>query len=47
VPLPDYLETGEYQLALGLFDPIHTISFSLNSATGSTPAYVLPIQVVE
>ena len=47
VPLPEYLEAGQYQLALGLFDPIHALSFSLNSATGRVPAHSVPIEVID
>lgn len=47
VPLPDYLEAGQYQLALGLFDPIHAIPFSLNSASGREPVYTVPIEVIQ
>lgn len=46
LPLPDGLEPGAYELAIGLYDSIHGLSFMLNGVSGRELFYRLPIQVV-
>lgn len=43
VPLPE--EPGEYRLLIGLHDPIHGLSFGLQSPEGPQPFLTLPLTV--
>ena len=45
IPLPDYMEPGPHQLAIGLSDPIQGTRFLLNSPSGSEPFHMVPIQI--
>lgn len=44
LPLPDGSAPGNYELAIGLYDPIHGLSFMLNSASGRELFYRLPVE---
>jgi hypothetical protein len=43
LPLPDGLGPGDYVLAIGLYDPIHDISFMLNGSDGRELFYRIPV----
>ncbi len=45
IPLPDYMEPGQHQLAIGLSDPIQETRFFLNSPSGSEPFHLVPLQI--
>ncbi len=45
IPVPSDLALGEYRIAIGLFDCIHTRRYPLRSPDGSTDAIFIPITV--
>jgi 4-amino-4-deoxy-L-arabinose transferase-like glycosyltransferase len=45
IPIPDYLDPGEYELAIGLFDSIHMTNYPLQSPDGPTNAVTAPVHV--
>jgi len=47
IPLPDYIEPGEHQLAIGLTDPLQGTRFMLNSPSGAEPQYLTPLHIDE
>ena len=45
IPLPDYAEAGEHQLAFGLFDPLRETGFALHSPSGTDTLYLAPLHI--